>query len=531
MDFSSLGSNREATCIIDHFFRQENCSQTCLLVVGPSGCGKTSLIHNGAKRNNVPLYTLSPRQLSDDEAGSVEQTILTAFNVGYLRKETYPHVIFIDNLDIWTPAQVSSPIHLRLTAALSDAVQSLTLDSRFSDQTRPVRFVATATSVKRVHPCLIRQACINQIVCLTALSYVERKSWCHDALKSVFPKPSHHGQLFELAQQFASVTPGFVHSDMHRFFSFLLMHCDDPAFQSDPSQLLQSSIVREALRSFTPSLLTHLNPLLSSMFQGAQPPLVYGLQEQLTLLNQCVNAVFSPYNEKFMKSSHSGTIHALKSIRSLGGVLIHGPTGCGKSTLVSHVTQSLDISVNILPLASASIVSSVIGEAERSISTIFSVARTIAPSIIIIDNIDVLAPQRGDISNDSNSSSESFGRLLSTLLVQIDGLQHTSTDTPPVLVVATTRSLDLLDPALLRPGRIDVHIPVLPPDPKSKQKILQDIWSANSFHPPASFNVFIFDQKSKGWSTAEIIAYARQMISTSTHSAKIDSSSEKEENN
>lgn len=519
--------NQETKCsptaaikVVDLFLQRSN-PEASLLVVGPSGSGKTTLVLECARRNNVSITKLSPCQLSDGEVGIVECNILRAFTTAMGDNGT-THVVFIDDIDIWAPALVLSTIQNRIIATLNDVIQSLNYSQRHEHQSHSARFIATASSISSVHPCLIRDACVNRIIALTALSHTERKSWCLDALKFLYPQPHLHKSLPSVAHRLASMTPGFVHADMLRFFSLLSQNRFGSKFPTNPSYLLQSSILRQVSRSCTPLLMSHLNPLLASISSlSIHTSSLYGLQQQLIHLKQCLKSCFYPPPEDPFTELSSIASKALKNIRNLTGILIHGPTGCGKSALVQHATRPLpDNSVNILPVDSASIVSSVIGQAERNLTSVFSVAREIAPAVVIIENIDLLVANRDYLDNDSSSTSEAFSRLLSTLLIQVDGLRNPTADAPPVLVIATTTCLNLLDPALLRPGRIDVHIEVRPPNKQSRLQLLHHIWTSNSFSPQRDFNESLFEKQSEGWTAADVQAYAYRWIWESTRAIR-----------
>lgn len=496
-----------------------------LLLVGPSGVGKTHLVESCATLAGVKLKRLRPQDLSDNNAGVVEATILSAFNPAIFEHETdnrtVCHVVFIDDLDIWAPSKMTSPLHIRIVATLNDVLQDVVYGHKYEDSQSHVRFIATSSTADSVHPSLVRPACINKVIRLSALSHSERQLWCAAGLKSLYHDPEHDKQLSSsISNQLAFMTPGFVHADMHRLFSSLSRHYKDDDFPKSPADLLQSSKFRGISRSFTPTLLSQLNPLLSSLQSlSCHPTQLHGMSQQLTQLNQCLNAVFSiqpidPSNKRAAR-----TVQALKNIRTLTGILIHGPTGCGKSALVHQATQVLpDNAVNVLPLDSASIVSSVVGQAERNLTGVFTVARMIAPTVIIIDNVDVIAPRRDDLTDNANSTSnDSFSRLLSTMLVQMDGIRSDSpsTDDAPVLVIATTRSFSLVDPALLRPGRIDVHVPVSVPNRTERHDIITHLLAqaAELSVPLNNINTDSLADRSDGWSTAEVLAYVRHEIS------------------
>ncbi|KAK4987070.1 Ribosome biogenesis ATPase rix7 [Elasticomyces elasticus] len=149
------------------------------------------------------------------------------------------------------------------------------------------------------------------------------------------------------------------------------------------------------------------------------------------------------------------------------GVLLHGPPGCGKTMICRAFAAKLG--VNLFEILGPSIVSSMSGDSEKQIREIFDQARTHAPSIIFIDEIDVIAPKR------ESSNSQMDKRIVAQLLVSMDslGLQNPENDGKPVIVIAATNRPDALDPALRRGGRFDTEISMGIPNTSVRALILR----------------------------------------------------------
>lgn len=521
---SSGNDHAEAT--LRRFFTDPETSPHALLVCGPSGSGKTTLVQCLADEADTELYPLSTPELANDAAGQVETNILAAFHS--------PTCVFIDNLDLWAPppGPFSSTVHTRIVAALSDTLAAL---SYLPPANRP-SFVATASSPTSVHPSLIRPGVISDVIVLGPLSYPQRHRWCIQALHAFYPDLSQHSNpenptlLEQPATTIATITPGFLHADMVAFFSRIAsQRTSDPGnFPNSPEQLVRSHVFARTARAFVPALLAQMAPLLAPLpapsSRKTMP--VVGLQPQINQLSQCINAVFAASLPNFLpENCPQSTINALLELRPPAGILIHGPSGCGKSTLLQHVSNSLPLhAVNVMPVDSASIISAVIGRAERNLSTLFHTARSISPTVLIIDNIDVLAPPRYQLEqNSSPSIAETFSRLLSTLLVQIDGVRQNCTKQAPLLVVATTRALDLVDPALLRPGRFDIQIAVNAPDPEARWGIVQSFLDRlpSSVVSDDRIDESNFKTQSAGWTGADVVGYARQLVLRSVNAVPL----------
>ena len=145
------------------------------------------------------------------------------------------------------------------------------------------------------------------------------------------------------------------------------------------------------------------------------------------------------------------------------GVLLHGPPGCGKTLLARAVATESE--ANFISIRGPEIFSKWVGESEKAIREIFRKARMAAPSIIFFDEFDSLVPSRGMGVSDSRVTE----RVISQLLTEIDGLLTLQN----VMVLAATNRPDIIDPAVLRPGRFDRRVYVPPPDADARFKILQ----------------------------------------------------------
>ena len=153
---------------------------------------------------------------------------------------------------------------------------------------------------------------------------------------------------------------------------------------------------------------------------------------------------------------------AQAGVRPAKGILLTGPPGGGKTLLAKAVAH--ESGVNFISVKGPELLSKWVGDSEKGIREVFGKARQAAPCIIFLDEIDALAPRRG--GGGENHVSE---RLVSQLLTELDGIEELR----GVVTLATTNRPDIVDPALLRPGRFDVQIEVGPPDAATRQAILE----------------------------------------------------------
>jgi transitional endoplasmic reticulum ATPase len=185
-------------------------------------------------------------------------------------------------------------------------------------------------------------------------------------------------------------------------------------------------------------------------------------------------------------------------IRPPKGILLSGPPGCGKTLLAKAIAS--ETNVNFISIKGPELLSKYIGESERAVRDIFRKARQAAPCIIFFDEIDALVPSRSAGTSDSHTSE----RVLSQFLTELDGVEELR----GVLVLGATNRLDMLDPAIIRPGRFDEIVEIPLPDEAGRADVLK-IQLRNK---PVAAEVNIQDLASRtsGYSGADMSALCRQ---------------------
>jgi transitional endoplasmic reticulum ATPase len=144
------------------------------------------------------------------------------------------------------------------------------------------------------------------------------------------------------------------------------------------------------------------------------------------------------------------------------GVLLYGPPGCGKTFLVKAIAGTGK--ANVLSVKGAELLSKWVGESERAVRELFRRAREAAPTLVFLDEVDALAPVRGQASDGGTTD-----RVVAALLTEMDGVESLRN----VVVIGATNRPDLIDPALLRPGRLERLVYVPPPDADGRADILR----------------------------------------------------------
>lgn len=178
------------------------------------------------------------------------------------------------------------------------------------------------------------------------------------------------------------------------------------------------------------------------------------------------------------------------NVKSKKGILLYGPPGCSKTLMVKALAT--EAGLNFLAVKGAEILSMYVGESERALREIFRKARSARPSIIFFDEIDAIASRR--------NSSHGGVNVLTTLLNEMDGIEELKN----VLVIAATNKPDVIDPALMRPGRLDSILYIGLPDFDARKEIL-NIWFRKSVvHPEVDLEELA--ELTHGYSGAEIVS-------------------------
>ena len=192
------------------------------------------------------------------------------------------------------------------------------------------------------------------------------------------------------------------------------------------------------------------------------------------------------------------------------GILLHGPSGTGKTMMAKAVaTQS---EANFVSVRGPELLSKWVGESERGIREIFKRARQSAPCVIFFDEIDSIAPIRG-----AGGETVVTERVVSQLLTELDGMENMH----GVVVLAATNRADMIDPALLRPGRFDKIIQIPLPDKESRQRILEITADEIPFEKdptsPDYVNFVKLAEATEGFSGADVAAIANTAVSFVIH--------------
>jgi transitional endoplasmic reticulum ATPase len=259
-------------------------------------------------------------------------------------------------------------------------------------------------------------------------------------------------------EKFAAATHGFVGADLAALAREAAMKCLAryvPELELDkpiPPEVLERMRVteddfQEALREMEPSAMREvLVEIPHTTWKD-----VGGLDEVKRQLREVVEMPLdNPESYKRL------------GVRPAKGVLLYGPPGTGKTLLAKAVAT--ESKANFISIKGPEIMSKWLGESEKAVRQAFKKAKQVAPSVVFLDEIDAIAPRRGS-SSDTNVTE----RIVNQLLTSIDGLESLV----GVTVIAATNRPDIVDPALLRPGRFDRLMLIPPPDQEGRLSVLK----------------------------------------------------------
>lgn len=410
-----------------------------ILLHGPPGTGKTMLLRAVAQETNAHVLTINGPSIVSKYLGETESALRDIFNEA---KKYQPSIIFMDEIDSLAPSRTSDDsgeVESRVVAQL------LTLMDGVGDSGRLV-VVAATNRPNSIDSALRRPGRFDQEVEIGIPDVDSR----FDILKLQFSKMGKHNLTEDEISIIASKTHGYVGADLVALCRESVMKTIQKALKenNDLNQFddLKVSLteLEESLQDIRPSAMREIfleMPKVHWSDIGGQEDLKRKLKEMIQLPLEA--------SETFKKLG----------VSSPKGVLLYGPPGCSKTlTAKALATES---GVNFLAVKGPEIFNKYVGESERAIREIFRKARAASPSIIFFDEIDAL-------SSDRNGTTTASNNVLTSLLNEIDGVEELK----GVVIVAATNRPSEIDPALLRPGRLDRHVYVSPPDFEARLQIL-----------------------------------------------------------
>jgi transitional endoplasmic reticulum ATPase len=453
-----------------------------VLLRGPPGCGKTLLAKAVANESEAHFISINGPEIMSKFYGESEKKLRKIFIEA---EEKSPSIVFIDEIDAIAPKRetVTGEVERRVVAQLLALMDGLHSRGR-------VIVIGATNRPNSLDPALRRPGRFDR--------EIEIKVPNEKGRREVFQIHTRNMPLDKKIslKEYSQITHGFVGADisavcreaamsaLRRYLPQINLDSD----MIDPDLLEQISVTKEdfdeALKEVLPSGIREVFVEVPNV-KWEQ---VGGLDD---LKQKLIEAVEWPlaYPKVFKRMG----------ITPPKGILLYGPPGCGKTLLARAVAT--ETKANFISIKGPELLSKWVGESEKAIREVFRIAKMASPCIVFFDEFDSIAPSRGRYT----SSTGVGEKVLSQFLTELDGLERMK----DIVVIAATNRPDILDPALVRPGRIDRVLLVATPDEKTQLEIIK-IYTKNM---PLATGLKVEEIHSlidKGFSGADIETLCRE---------------------
>jgi transitional endoplasmic reticulum ATPase len=419
-----------------------------VLLHGSPGTGKTRLARAVANESEASFFTINGPEIMGSAYGESEKRLREVFEEA---AKAAPSIIFIDEIDSIAPkrGQVSGEAEKRLVAQLLTLMDGLHSGAG-------IVVIAATNRPDAIDEALRRPGRFDREIVIGVPDVSGRRE-----ILGIHTRGMPLGEGVDL-DELARTTHGFVGADIAALAREAAMDAVrrimpklDLEAQTIPPQVLEDlSVTREdflgALKRVQPSAMREVMVQVPNVGWDD----IGGLGEAQAKLKEGVELPLrNP--EAFRRLG----------IRPAKGFLLYGPPGTGKTLLAKAVAKEAE--ANFISVKSSDLLSKWYGESEQQLSRLFARARQVAPCVIFIDEIDSLVPARG--SGGNGGEPQVTTRVVNTILAEMDGMEEMQS----IVVIGATNRPALVDPALLRPGRLDELVYVGTPDEAGREHILK----------------------------------------------------------
>ena len=465
-----------------------------VLLTGPPGTGKTLLAKAVATETDANFVSIAGPEIMSKYHGGSEENLRKKFEEA---EKNAPSIIFIDEIDAIAPKreEIRDQSEKRVVAQLLTLMDGLTSRGQ-------VVVMAATNRPDDIDEALRRPGRFDRELKINPPSEDGRKEILQIHTRNM---PLQNRE--ELIEEFSGKTLGYTGADLEvlckeaalravkPFYNSIISISDKIDEEGDKAKELETkkqellkkiSIKREdfvyAMKMVEPSAMREV--LIKK--PNVRWSDVAGSVEAKEKLKELVEL-------PLLKPE----LYRAAGIKPIKGVLLYGPPGTGKTLLAKAVAT--ESNANFISIKGPELVSKWVGESEKRVREIFKKAKQVSPSIIFFDEFDSISKLRG--SGMGNDSSE---KIVNQLLTELDGVEELEN----VMIIAATNRKDLIDPAIIRPGRIEAHVELTNPDIET----IEEIFKIHTRNMPLEKDVSLKDLSNKvlGWTGADIESACRR---------------------
>ena len=480
-----------------------------LLLHGPPGCGKTMIANAFAAELGVPFISLSAPSIVSGMSGESEKALREHFEEA---KKMAPCLVFLDEIDAITPKRESAQREMekRIVAQLLTCMDDLALEKTGG---KAVVVLAATNRPDALDPALRRGGRFDKEINLGVPNEAVRKQIIRALTRQmVLSEDFNFGHL-------AKLTPGFVGADLNdlvstagsaaikRFLDTLKTENNEMDIDEDvvPTSATVSELRRLIKRAKGPTEAetTTISITLDDFLTAIPKIQPSSKREGFATIPDTTWAdigALRPVREELLTAIVEPIRNPEKyqrvGITAPTGVLLWGPPGCGKTLLAKAVAN--ESRANFISVKGPELLNKYVGESERAVRQVFVRARSSIPCVIFFDELDALVPKRDE------TLSESSARVVNTLLTELDGLSNRQ----GIFVIAATNRPDIIDEAMLRPGRLETLLFVDLPEAAERVEILQTL--SRNLSIPYSDEIADVARGCEGFSGADLESLLRR---------------------
>ncbi|KAL0075396.1 P-loop containing nucleoside triphosphate hydrolase protein [Phycomyces blakesleeanus] len=536
-----------------------------VLLHGPPGCGKTKLAHAIAGQYQVPFLNISAPSIVSGMSGESEKKIRDVFEDA---KTHAPCILFIDEIDAITPKRETAQREMerRIVAQLLTCMDDLSWDKT---DNKPVMIIGATNRPDSLDAALRRAGRFDREISmgvpdqnarekiLQVLAAKTRLEGDFDFAELAKATPGYVGADLQALVTAAGniairrifdelrstvVLPetnneNAMDIDTNLGMTETTIEEDDTTIATTTTEVTTAAAAATATTTTTTTTTTtettaevvaEQDQSMSAFVKYFKQPLTPEQLETLAVNYEDFKLALKKVQpsskregfatvpgvswddigalEDVRKALHWNVVEPMNTrdrfervgITSPAGVLLWGPPGCGKTLLAKAVAN--ESNTNFISVKGPELLNKYVGESERGVRQVFARARASAPCVIFFDELDALCSRRDDQQTDASA------RVVNTLLTELDGVENRS----QVYVIAATNRPDMIDPAMLRPGRLDKLLYVGLPEPKERCSILTQLTRNTPLGPDVSLEDISRDDRCKRFSGADLAALVRE---------------------